>query len=186
MNLPEHETGRAIGNLSKEPCLTTELFRLTIINHYKRNFLSFKWLSNFLVVLKEKSHRRTVAHFRGAEILDRAGILIKCVESKCLAHRSEFQIRTTVEIHKGFLNHRLHLAVTTLHVHHHCDRYAACNPVFALCCEVAHGAHVAGKARIDKHSRVEAESISVVCIEVCRVGATSFITEEVMLRAELA
>ena len=75
-----------------------------------------------------------------------AGILIKCVESKCLAHRSEFQIRTTVEIHKGFLNHRLHLAVTTLHVHHHCDRYAACNPVFALCCEVAHGAHVAGKA----------------------------------------
>ena len=30
MNLPEHETGRAIGNLSKEPCLTTELFRLTI------------------------------------------------------------------------------------------------------------------------------------------------------------
>lgn len=47
MNLPEYETGRAIGNLSKEPCLATELFRLTIINHYKRNLFIFQKVIRF-------------------------------------------------------------------------------------------------------------------------------------------
>ncbi len=50
--------------------------------------------------------------------------------------------------------------------------------------EVAYTRHVAGKTRVNQHSGVETECIRIVGIKVGRVGATSFVTEEVVLRGE--
>lgn len=71
-----------------------------------------------------------VAYFRGAEILDGAGIYIAVVDCPVIALGGEFLECVAVKLNKGFLYNGFHFAVTALHVHHHCDGYAAGVPLY--------------------------------------------------------
>ena len=141
---------------------------------------------DFLIVLEEQSHRGTVAHLAGTEVLDRTGVLVEGVESEGLAHGSVLEVGTALEVDEGLLDNRLHLALAALHVHHHGDRNTTCDPLLAGLGQVAHARHVAGNAGVDQHGGVVSEGVSIVGVEVGRIGAAAFITEEVVLSGKFA
>src|SRR5690606_19083170 len=68
--------------------------------------------------------------------------------------------------------------VTTLHIHHHCDGYATCNPFAGGSRGVAYRRHVSGLTCCNQHRGGVAQRITVVGVVVGRGGTTTFITEE--------
>ena len=68
---------------------------------------------------------------RRTPVLDRTWIYIRCLLSPLLTLRSEELEWSTVELYESLADNWLVGTVTTLDVHHHCDRHTTCNP---LCC----------------------------------------------------
>ncbi len=150
-------------------------FRSTLLYHI-RSLL--RQLLTLMLVLERKCG--LVAHLCRPEILDGARIDVACVISPLVALCSEFLERCTIKTHKGFLDNGLHHAVTALHIHHHSDRDTTGNPLHRRLCKVTHRRHVTCHTATDKACGIETERVAVVSIEVGRICATAFVTEEVM------
>ena len=114
----------------------------------------------------DKGQRRLVTHFYRAEILDRTGICVASVVLPLLTLLGEFEERSTVKFNKSLADNRFHLAMTTFHVHHHSDRYTACNPVDGREGQIAETRHITRLAGSDKACGSEAECIAIVGVKV--------------------
>lgn len=99
---------------------------------------------------------------------------------------SELLEGCAVKLYEGLTDHRLHLAVTTLHVHHHGDGHTTGLPLIGRSREVLDDGHVTGLAVGDQVSGAYTQGVAVVGIEVRRSSAAALITEEVVLGSELA
>lgn len=133
-----------------------------------------------------ESHRGLVAYLGSTEVLDGTGIGVAGVERPVVALRGELLERCAVEFDESLLDYGLHLAVAAFHVHHHGDGYTAGNPLNGRLGEVAERRHISGYAGIDEACGIVAEAVAVVGVEVRRIGAAAFVTEEVVHGGELA
>ena len=93
-------------------------------------------------LLKLQSLRRLVANLRRTEILDRTRIYIAGCQRPLLAMCCERLERRTIQLHQSLLDNRLHLAMTTLHVHHHRYGDTTCDPLISRSCRVANRRHI--------------------------------------------
>lgn len=119
-----------------------------------------------LFVLESQCLCRLVAHLCRTKILYRARIYEVGLTSPLCAVANEILVWLAVKLHKSLAYHRLHLAVTLLHVHHHGDRNTSRNPLVNRLGCVLNGRHVACLACSDKHGSVETERVAVVSIKV--------------------
>lgn len=87
-----------------------------------------------------------VAYFTRAEVLDRPGVDICCLLGPLFAVCGKVFEGLAFEVDKCFLYHGLHLAVATLHIHHHGYRYTACHPFSGRMRSIAYACHIAGLA----------------------------------------
>ena len=93
--------------------------------------------------------------------------------------------RCSVELHESLAYHGFVGSVAALNVHHHRDGHTAGNPFISRSCGVLDDAHVTRLACCDEAAGVEAQAVAVVGIVVARSSATAFVSEEVVLCAEL-
>ena len=142
--------------------------------------------SEYLLRLLENQRTRgLVTDLRRAKELDRTGVDEARRRSPLLAMSSEVGEGLTLEVYESLLDHRLHLAMTTLHVHHHRRGDTTSDPFVSRSGEVLYGAHVACDAGGDEAGSRTTEGIAVVRIEVRGHRATTFVAEEVGEGGEL-
>src|SRR3712207_357835 len=96
-----------------------------------------------LFLLESQCLCRLVAYVAWSPILYRTGIYIASILCPLVALSSKSLERLAVELNKSLANNRLHLAITTLHVHHHGNWHASSLPLIGTCLEVLHDGHVA-------------------------------------------
>ena len=92
--------------------------------------------------------------------------------------------RSPIEANQCFLYNRFHFSVTTFHIHHHSHRHAPGNPLAGRFGRVANRRHITRFTLAYQQCCGITERITIVGIEIGRIGTTAFVTEEVELRSE--
>ena len=109
--------------------------RLEESSTYIRMFISESSETYFLLsLLQLESLCGLVANLRWTPVLDRTWIYISCLLSPLLTLRSEELEWSTVELYESLADNWLVGTVTTLDVHHHCDRHTTSNPLSSRSC----------------------------------------------------
>ena len=140
------------------------IFWLVYYNGHNALFLNR--LVNRTVLLQLQGLGGLVAYLGGTKVLDRTGIYVAGVHSPLVAMCGKVFEGGTVEVNEGFLDHGFHLAVTTLHVHHHGHGHTAGNPFAGRFGGVAYRRHVTGAAFAYEQRCGVTQRVAVVGIEL--------------------
>ena len=139
-----------------------------------------------LSLLQLQSLSRLVANLRRTEVLDRTRIYIASSQSPLVTVSGERLERSAVKLNQSLLDNRLHLAMTFLHVHHHSNRDTTGDPLISGSGRVTYGRHITCLTGGDQARCRVTLRVAVVRIVIRRSGATTLVTEEVVLCGELA
>ena len=139
--------------------------------------------SNSSVLFQHQRFGRLVANLGRTEILYRTGIDIARVHSPLVTMCGEIFERSPIEANQRFLYNRFHFSVTAFHIHHHSHRHAPGNPLAGRFGRVANRRHITRFALAYQQCCGITERITIVGIEIGRIGTTAFVSEEVELRS---
>ena len=137
--------------------------------------------SNSSVLFQHQRFGRLVANLGRTEILYRTGIDIARVHSPLVTMCGEIFERSPIEANQRFLYNRFHFSVTAFHIHHHSHRHAPGNPLAGRFGRVANRRHITRFALAYQQCCGITERITIVGIEIGRIGTTAFVSEEVEL-----
>ena len=127
-----------------------------------------------------------VAYGRRPPVLNRTRIDVAGLPGPSVSLSGELLERSAVQLDERLADNRLHLAITSFHVHHHCNRHTSGLPLVGNGSRILDDCHITGFSIGNQLGSRRAERIAVICIKVGRSCTTAFIAEEVVLGGKLA